>query len=1460
MKMNMKLNQLIILVACVLVSFNMDAREVEGKSAKPGKAQAKVADCVPPSGYRQFDLNNVRFGLETAGLLWENRPGGSIADYEVPKGGGIHSIFAGGLWMGGTSPDQQLKLAAVTYRQDGTDFWPGPLNENTAVVEPETCEEYDRHWLVSRQDVELHRLWFERNRQVSEGLADEAILSEDPFQNGYSIPDYFFDYPAINFNPLAQRELAPYFDYNGDDFYDPEDGDYPGYDLDGDIDCNTKCATDPIPLFGDATLWWVFNDNGGIHTEFGGDPIGMEIRAQAFAFTSNDEINNMTFCNYTLINRGTQTLIDTYFGQWVDPDLGCSNDDYVGCDVQRGLGYCYNGDSEDENCAGQNGYGIQPPAVGIDFFEGPFQDADFMDNPDTTDIQIAILDEGIPYPGLGIGYGDGIGDPAFCADPNCCDNERFGMRKFVYYNNDQNPVNGNPDLAIEVYNYLRGFWRNGQRMTWGGDGTNAGATPTDYMFPGNTDPLGWATAGNELATDWTEEGVGNTPNDRRFLQSAGPFKLDPGEFNNITVGVVWARALSGGAIESVSELQRADDKAQSLFDNCFRILNGPDAPDVTIQELDQQLVLYLSNNNVLSNNFEESYTEFDPTIPDTDSDDEVIPEEEKFYAFQGYKIYQVRDASVSANDLDNPDLARLAFQCDIEDFTEEGDPLGQIVNWEFDASIGLVTPIEQVNGANQGISHSFLVTEDLFSTESSQLVNHTKYYFIAVAYGFNNYEDYNYLTQTGMALPYIESRKSAVGDIQTFCGIPHIPAPEGSGTVVNAQFGDSFEMIRIEGEGNGGQELELSQETIDEIMSGEPWRADELKYVSNFGPVNVKVVDPLNVTDARLQLSFFVPDSLTVDDDQDIDEDETYWRIVNLTDPTQDTIESRRPIGERNEQLVPEYGLSVLIQQYDYPGTSANPVAEIINSELIFEDPSIEWLEGLPDVDGLTPANWILSGTVEEEDNPATPNIDESQYSDYSGKDDDEVYENILGGSVAPWYMTSRYIYAPSDATLAAAHSLTDSEDLSSVDLVFTSDKSKWTRVPVLEMEHEDALTQANSNKTELRGSLSVDKNGLNQNDPAHTHMDATFGDEQIITQAILDDLLSGEIDRYKEIAFPNTDPDDIPDQDLIGLSFGMGWFPGYAIDVESGQRLNMAFGESSWFAGENGRDMLWNPTSNVLSQTQEPRGGGLHYIYIFRNDRADQIDNTRMPAYDGANFLYDFVEGSSTEKRRVWRSCMWVMLPILADGESMLSVEDGLIPTDTKVRIRIASAYKRFAPYKFRYPEYFTPDGAGVDADNIDPFTDIPVDMINGQPVTPFLPQEDDAVNRWFPMYEFNTEGVKTVSNDLTAAQEALNLINVVPNPYYANSSYVIDRLDNRVKVVNIPERCIVKIYDASGTLIREFDKDNPDTFLEWDLKNAANIPISGGMYIIHVDAPGIGEKIVKWFGVIRPTDLDNF
>lgn len=94
--------------------------------------------------------------------------------------------------------------------------------------------------------------------------------------------------------------------------------------------------------------FWVYNDSGNSHAESGAVlPLKMEVQVQTFAYSTSDEINNMTFQRYKLINRAITSIDSTYFAWWVDPDLGCYTDDYVGCDVERSMAYVYNEDAID---------------------------------------------------------------------------------------------------------------------------------------------------------------------------------------------------------------------------------------------------------------------------------------------------------------------------------------------------------------------------------------------------------------------------------------------------------------------------------------------------------------------------------------------------------------------------------------------------------------------------------------------------------------------------------------------------------------------------------------------------------------------------------------------------------------------------------------------------------------------------------------------------------------------------------------------------------------------------------------------------------------------------------------------------------------------------------------------------------------------------------------------------------
>ncbi|MBK7269959.1 MAG: T9SS type A sorting domain-containing protein [Flavobacteriales bacterium] len=1345
-------------VALVLLTGSqLIAREPSWRSGQPhgssGNGQARAAGCSPSTSRDELDFNNVRALIETGGNMWQNRSGAGGPAYEVPRTedrSGPDAMFAGSLWMGGFSPDNQLKLAGVRFRQVGNDYWPGPLTKDgSASIESDVCLAYDRTWKTLRQDAELHRA-FHRCR------LDPECDENTEFPN-YSAPVIYSEWPAHGDVALNQDyNLAPYFDFDANDEYDPDAGDYPKYDLDGNIDCKTKKREDEVPLFGDQNIWWVFNDKGNAHTETGGLPIGMEIRAQAFAFSTNDAVNNMTFYNYVLINQGTQTLQNTYFGQWVDVDLGCADDDFVGCDVQRGLGYAYNGDNNDENCNGHPGYGVQPPAVGVDFFEGPFQDYDGIDNPGPTpdepfvDCATARLGLGIPYKGIGIGYGDTV-----------VDNERYGMRAFLYHDNNSTP-RGDPDNAIEYYNYLTSIWKDGTPMSYGGTGysTNNDITPAQYMFPGDSDPQGWGTD-CEPQLPWTEENSGNAPFDRRFVQSAGPFVLEPGAYNNITVGVVWARATGGGPFESVQEVRRADDLAQALFDNCFQILNGPDAPELSIVELDRELIITLENLEV-GNNFLERYEEDDPIIPE-DADDRT-------FNFQGYQVYQLKNGEVSPADLRDPNLARLVFQCDVD------DDIAELINYIEDPNIGLPVPTLMVSGTDAGISHSFRVTNDAFAQGDPSLVNFKTYYYMAIAYGYNSWATFNPDPQalTGQATPYLAGRKAAAGPIRPFSGIPHKNSPENGGTILNAGYGDEFTLTRIEGIGNGDREIALSSSTVDLIMQDAPWRSDELRYQTNLGPVSIKVIDPLAVPAGNFELWF-------TDTATDGNLNDASWKLVYVD--AQDTVLSDTTIAIRNEQLIPEWGLSVTIAQYFNEGS----FTDFLGASITYADPSQQWLNGVPDGEGEDALNWIRSGNSSDEG---------TLYPDYPDVDNDEQYEGVLvqstpslgmaGGTWTAFKLLGDTAFQPGAKSLANARNISSLRDISSCLVVFTSDKSKWTRCPVLEMEDNPGAEYATDGKMDMRSDASVDKNGIGYNAPGCNNDEAG----------------------------------------LNGHLTGMGWFPGYAIDMGSGERLNMAFGEASFWGGARGRDMIWNPSDSLVSGLGSPILGGQHNIYVFGNRWREKTNPSFMPQYDEGKFLHArLTVGTNAEITRAFRACNWVGTAVLNPGYQLKTPEQGLIPTETRILLNVANPYK---PYR--------------------------------QPTPDYLPVIDPQRNDGLPLYSFNTGERAVIVEDQATAETACDLISVVPNPYYGFSGYEVSRLDNRVKFVNLPQVCTISIYNVSGTLIRRFKKDNGLTFLDWDLRNATNVPIASGVYLCHVEVPGVCERVVKFFGVMRPIDLQNF
>ena len=213
---------------------------------------------------------------------------------------------------------------------------------------------------------------------------------------------------------------------------------------------------------------------------------------------------------------------------------------------------------------------------------------------------------------------------------------------------------------------------------------------------------------------------------------------------------------------------------------------------------------------------------------------------------------------------------------------------------------------------------------------------------------------------------------------------------------------------------------------------------------------------------------------------------------------------------------------------------------------------------------------------------------------------------------------------------------------------------------------------------------------------------------------------------------------------------------------------------------------------------------------------------------------------------RADYRSIMWTAMPYLTPGYSMNSFADGLIPNDVTIKLRVQKPYNKFATVA-------TPSDA--------PDTTI------------------------FARYTFSTKGLGPKINNDSVAKAALDMIRIVPNPYLAYSAYETSANDAEVKVTNLPNNCTIKIYTLDGVLVRTLSQSlnltnlvtnkpadisdgyqlntantTHDNSISWNLKNESAIPISSGIYLFDINVPGVGHKILKWFGAVRPTDVSNF
>ncbi len=618
--------------------------------AELSRNSSNVLSKTTSSEYTLFDANQIASWVGNNGHVVSHNPTGD-AGLEWPQGSGNTAVYCSGLWVTG-KVGGEIRSAAAEF---ASEFMPGVIFYEP---HPDSARKAGIPSNPNDARYQIYKINKGDNSDPDDLQAFNREYATWPVADGAPAHDGEF-FTDLNENGIWDNG-EPFEDFNLNGEYDGPDG-------------FIKEGEDPPQLLGDQMLWMVYNDlDDAKHASlWGTKPLGIEVQTTIFGFDRADPLGNVMFIKWLVVNKGGVTVDSCFISMWSDSDLGDAKDDFIGCDTSLSVGYFYNGNAVDIK------YGIAPPCVGYDFFQGPI----------------------VPSPG----------DMALVSGRFISDYKNLPMTSFVKYTNSD-PEYGDPETAEEAFNYMKG--RNAYNDPW----LTPDGSVTQFLYPG--DP--------QTRSGWTEYDD-STPEDRRFLMSSGPIKLESWVDVNLDgwpqVGEPGVQEIVGSIIvakgtnnlNAITAMKFFDQYAQNAYDAQF-VLPSPPKPVVVAHELDEQIILSWEDGADIAENY--SFLGYD---------------------FEGYNVYQ--------GESKNGPWKCIATY-------DKVNGISVIMDKGLDLETGLILEGPVQFGTDAGLVRMININTD-YIRGNVDLINGRKYYYAVTTYAYN----------PDVAPKTVESSKKCLGDV-----------------------------------------------------------------------------------------------------------------------------------------------------------------------------------------------------------------------------------------------------------------------------------------------------------------------------------------------------------------------------------------------------------------------------------------------------------------------------------------------------------------------------------------------------------------------------------------------------------------------------------------------------------------------------------------------------------------------